>query len=150
MVRGLAHPGVPGITADPHLIARTTPGPALLRHVVHTRGVNVRPESEGRVVIEAGDVPEDAGELLRRAQGILPGLDGRAVGRADVCVRPMPADGYPIVGRTARGHYVAVTHSGFTLAAHLARLAAREIVDGEHAPELEPYRPGRFSVRPQP
>ena len=39
-----------------------------------------------------------------------------------VCVRPMPADGRSIVGPLpgADGLYVAVTHSGVTLAAHLA------------------------------
>jgi glycine/D-amino acid oxidase-like deaminating enzyme len=64
-----------------------------------------------------------------------------------VCVRPMPADGQSIVGWLpgVEGLYVAVTHSGVTLGAHLAELMTSELTTGEHAPELAPYRPGRFS-----
>ena len=66
-----------------------------------------------------------------------------------VCVRPMPADGQPIVGRLpgAQALYVAVTHSGVTLAAHLARLIAGDLT-GTPAPELAPCRPARDLVGP--
>ena len=49
-------------------------------------------------------------------------LDGASVTGYRVCVRPMPADGRSVVGWLpgAEGVYVAVTHSGVTLAAHLA------------------------------
>jgi glycine/D-amino acid oxidase-like deaminating enzyme len=46
----------------------------------------------------------------------------------------------------AGGVYVAVTHSGVTLAAHLAGLIAAEIVTGTAAAELTPYRPSRFTA----
>jgi glycine/D-amino acid oxidase-like deaminating enzyme len=47
--------------------------------------------------------------------------------------------------------YVAVTHSGVTLAAHLAGLIATELVTGTAAAELAPYRPSRFAAaRPAP
>ena len=49
----------------------------------------------------------------------------------------MPADGQSIVGRLpgAEWLYVAVTHSGVTLAAHLSRLIAAELEGGApHAP----------------
>jgi glycine/D-amino acid oxidase-like deaminating enzyme len=62
----------------------------------------------------------------------------------------MPADGQSIVGRLpgADGLYVAVTHSGVTLAAHLAELIAGELVSGTAAAELAPYRPDRFTAWP--
>jgi glycine/D-amino acid oxidase-like deaminating enzyme len=44
----------------------------------------------------------------------------------------------------ASGLYVAVTHSGVTLAAHLAGLITGELLGGTAAAELAPYRPGRF------
>jgi hypothetical protein len=44
--------------------------------------------------------------------------------------------------------YVAVTHSGVTLAAHLAGLIAAELVSGTAAAELAPYRPARFAAVP--
>ena len=65
-----------------------------------------------------------------------------------VCVRPMPADGRSIVGWLpgAGSVYVAVTHSGVTLGAHLARLITTELVTGAPADELAPYRPDRFAT----
>jgi glycine/D-amino acid oxidase-like deaminating enzyme len=58
----------------------------------------------------------------------------------------MPADGQSIVGHlpAAPGLYVAVTHSGVTLATHLSRLIATEVTTGTPAAELAPYRPDRF------
>jgi glycine/D-amino acid oxidase-like deaminating enzyme len=58
----------------------------------------------------------------------------------------MPADGRSIVGWLpgAGGLYVAVTHSGVTLAAHLARLITAELVSGAASGDLAPYRPSRY------
>ena len=89
-----------------------------------------------------------AGELLTRARRTVRGLDHAEVAEYQVCVRPMPADGQSIVGRLpgAEHLYVAVTHSGVTLAAHLSRLIAAELTTGEPRAELAPYRPGRFAA----
>ena len=59
---------------------------------------------------------------------------------------PMPADGQSIVGRLpgAPGLYVAVTHSGVTLAAYLSRLIATELTTDTALDDLAPYRPARF------
>src|SRR5215471_18311402 len=91
-----------------------------------------------------------AGELLGRARRVVGGLDGASVAGYRVCVRPMPADGRSVVGWLpgADGIYVAVTHSGVTLAAHLAELIAAELVSGTGAAELAPYRPSRFTAAP--
>jgi len=64
-----------------------------------------------------------------------------------VCVRPLPSDEVSIVGRLpgAEWLYVAVTHSGVTLAAHLSRLIAAELATGAPGAELAPYRPDRFA-----
>ena len=37
-----------------------------------------------------------------------------------------------------------MTHSGVTLAAHLAGLITAELIGGAAAAELAPYRPARF------
>jgi len=106
-----------------------------------------------------------AAELLRRARQTVRGLDDAHVIEYQVCVRPLPADGQSIVGRlpspdnlpgpdnppgsdslAGRDNlYVAVTHSGVTLAAHLSRLIAAELATGTDVPELAPYRPARFT-----
>ncbi|NEU64521.1 FAD-dependent oxidoreductase [Paenibacillus sp. ALJ109b] len=60
--------------------------------------------------------------------------------------RPMPEDGYPIVGFQdhVKGLYLTVMHSAITLAPLIARLAASEIIDQESRIELEPCRLSRF------
>ena len=133
----------------------TPPGPA---RVVHAPDVYLRPHAGGMVHLEAPDAAVDlhtpdavlgrwADELLRRARGVVRGLERAGVAGYQVCVRPMPADGRSIVGPLpgADGLYVAVTHSGVTLAAHLAGLIAGELTAGAaSAAELAPYRPDRF------
>jgi glycine/D-amino acid oxidase-like deaminating enzyme len=127
--------------------------------MVHAPGVYLRPHPGGLVHLEAPDAAVDldtpeadlrrwAGELLRRARRVVRGLQDAGVTGYRVCVRPMPADGRSIVGPLpgARGLYVAVTHSGVTLAAHLSRLIAAELVTGAAPAELAPYRPDRFAA----
>ncbi len=61
--------------------------------------------------------------------------------------RPIPQDGLPIIGQTEdiNGLYLAVMHTGVTLAALAGRLAAAELLNGQDDTTLVPYRPGRFS-----
>ena len=149
----------PGATA-PGFVVRAGPvtgpvsGPALTR-LVHTPDLALRPHPGGQLHLEAPDAAVDlhtsraelenwAAELLRRAQRTVTGLDEARVVRHQVCVRPMPADGQSIIGRPpgAGRLYVAVTHSGVTLAAHLSRLIAAELITGMPPAELARYRPG--------
>jgi D-hydroxyproline dehydrogenase subunit beta len=151
-----AEPGAeaPGLVVQAGPV--TPPGP---QRVVHAPAVYLRPHSGGLVHLEAPDATVDmhtsgadlrrwAEELLRRARDVVGGLQDASVAGYRVCVRPMPADGRSIVGWLpgAGGLYVAVTHSGVTLAAHLAQLITAEIVGGVAASELAPYRAGRFTA----
>jgi len=147
----------PGAAA-PGLVVRAGPvTPPGLARVVHAPDVYLRPHADGMVQLEAPDAAVDlhtpdavlgrwAGELLRRARRAVRGLDRAGVAGYQVCVRPMPADGRSIVGPLpgAGGLYVAVTHSGVTLGAHLAGLITAELIGGTAAAGLAPYRPGRF------
>ncbi len=164
---GAAEP-VPLVTWDTP--GATPPGLAVLvgpvgsdgpSRIIHTPQLALRPHSGGRVHLEAPDVAVDlhtpgpellrwATELLHRARRTVSGLDQATVTDYQVCVRPMPMDGQSIVGRLAGAEwlYVAVTHSGVTLAAHLARLIAAELADGQSRAELAPYRPARFIKPP--
>jgi glycine/D-amino acid oxidase-like deaminating enzyme len=60
----------------------------------------------------------------------------------------MPTDGFPIVGAVpgVADVYVAVTHSGVTLAPVLGEHVRRELLDEQGIDELEPYRPDRFTL----
>jgi glycine/D-amino acid oxidase-like deaminating enzyme len=154
----------PGSPA-PELVVRVGPvtreGPV---RVIHTPQLALRPHSGGLLHLEAPDTPVDlhppeaelhrlASDLLNRARRTVRGLDQARVVAARVCVRPLPADEQSIVGRLpgAEWLYVAVTHSGVTLAAHLSRLIAAELVPGGPGTRLTPgaelaaYRPGRFA-----
>jgi glycine/D-amino acid oxidase-like deaminating enzyme len=97
-----------------------------------------------------------ASDLLNRARRTVRGLDQARVVAARVCVRPLPADEQSIVGRLpgAEWLYVAVTHSGVTLAAHLSRLIAADLAPdapgassdpGALSAQLAAYRPDRFA-----
>lgn len=149
----------PGAAA-PGLVVQAGPvgSPALTR-IVHAPEVYLRPHAGGLVHLEAPDAAVDlhtpdrelrrwAGELLDRARRVTGALDGATVAGYRVCVRPMPADGQSIVGWLpgVAGVYVAVTHSGVTLGAHLAGLITAELLGGAAPAELAPFRPGRFPV----
>jgi glycine/D-amino acid oxidase-like deaminating enzyme len=133
------------------------PGETGPGRMVHSPDVDFRPHRAGQVHLEAPGVHADlhtpepelgdrAAEVLRRARLVTRGLDQAEVTGYRVCVRPMPADGQSIVGWLpgTGGLYVAVTHSGVTLGAHLAELMTGELLTGVSAGELAPYRPARF------
>ena len=82
-------------------------------------------------------------ELLHRARRTVRGLDDARVVELKVCARPLPLDGQSIVGRLpgAQGIYVAVTHSGVTLAAHLSRLITADLTKSTPPAELTPDIP---------
>ena len=151
----------PGATA-PGLVVQVGPvSPAGPARLVHVPGISLRPHPGGLLHLEAPDAAVDlhtpqaelsrwAAELLSRARRAVRGLDDARVVAYQVCVRPMPADGQSIVGRLpgAPGVYVAVTHSGVTLAAHLATLITADLTSAAPVAELASYRPDRFLAKP--
>ena len=149
---------------SPGVIIRTTPLPRLLNNVpvVYApaldegrQEIHIRQCADGRMMIGEGNqesLAEDdsqahADDLLERARHYLPGLAGAEAIPVPVGWRPMPLDGYPVMGFAdeAPNLYVSLTHSGVTLAPVLSELAALEVCDGASADAvLGPYRPGRF------
>lgn len=150
---------------SPGVVMRTSPMPPLLQHVpvVYAppledgrREIHLRQCPDGRLMIGEGDqesLAEDgsqshADELLARACQHLPGLAGATAVPVPVGWRPMPLDGYPVMGFASQAPnlYVALTHSGVTLAPALSQLAALEICEDARADAvLGPYRPERFA-----
>jgi len=131
--------------------------PAPIRRVILAPDITARPGGDGGVRVEAPDLTDrihrhtpDAeraamsADLVARTQRLLPDWEPRGSRQFQVCVRPLPVDGHPIVGWLASGLYVVVTHSGITLAPLLARLVCRELLDDHLDPVLTPYRPDRF------
>jgi len=136
------------------LLVRCTAPAGLVRTLVATPRLEVREAAAGRLLIAAdhrGELDEQdlqrAGEeVLRRLSDTLDGGDDVLLDGVRLGARPMPVDGLPVIGPVpgVAGAYVAVMHSGVTLAPAVARLVAAEVVRRVHAPELEGVRPDRF------
>ena len=149
---------------SPGVVIRTNSLPPLLKNVpvVYApsledgrREIHIRQCADGRMMIGEGDqesLAEDdsqahADDLLDRARSFLPQLAGAEAISVPVGWRPMPLDGYPIYGfaQDAPNLYIALTHSGVTLAPVLSQLAMLEICDDASVDSvLGPYRLGRF------
>jgi glycine/D-amino acid oxidase-like deaminating enzyme len=157
---GVSVPLIPGDAPGspaPCLVS-TVSGPVSLSRVVHGPGLNLRPAAESGLQLESGEIndlvdvhtaPADldrlGAQLLNRAAEVVTGF-AAVRPRHRLCIRPLPVDGHPVVGRlpSLDNAYLAVTHSGMTLAPLLGRLIADEIVGGAEVADLEPYRPARF------
>jgi glycine/D-amino acid oxidase-like deaminating enzyme len=140
------------VAPSPALLMRFTAPPGLVRTLVATPHLEVREAADDHLVVAAAyDGETGAGDLRRAGERMLRRLvdtfDAADVHLVEVRLgtRPMPADGLPIVGPVpgVDGVYVAVMHSGVTLAPSVARLVASEIVSGVRSGELEGLRPAR-------
>lgn len=83
--------------------------------------------------------------ILSKLSVYMPGLARAEVDFVTLGFRPMPSDGFPVVGPVpgVPGVSLCVTHSGVTLAALLGDYMAQETVAGLEEPMLAPYRPTR-------
>ena len=61
--------------------------------------------------------------------------------------RPVPIDGFPVVGEIQghKGVFIAVMHSGVTLAPLVGELLASEMLQSTKSSLLNSFRPIRFS-----
>lgn len=117
--------------------------------------LNMRQFTDGRVMIHGGthdgsladDSHDDAEMLLAETKKYLPVVNDLTVEEVRRALRPMPSDGFPVVGRlpSSPNTYVAYTHSGVTLAPIIGEMGALEIATGAEVELLAPYRPARFA-----
>lgn len=138
-------PGLGPIVVAPEIIIRPFgPGRALLANDDH--GHTLTMESPRSELISAAQV------LLERAGARAPELADAAILDVRLSQRSIPSDSITIAGPAVNADnvYVLTTHSGFTLAPLLGRLASREILAGEDSELLAPYRPSRFGSTPVP
>ncbi len=143
------------VTPSPALLMRFTAPPGVVRTLVANDQIEVRETADGHLLVPwEYDGQTSQQDLERAGQRVLGQLRSSFSGTSDVelvsvrvGMRPMPADGSPVIGPvpTAAGAYLAVMHSGVTLAPTVGRLVAREITDGIDADELQPLRPSRFT-----
>lgn len=142
------------IDASPSIFIRYPATPGLVRTLISNAHMEVRQAADG-TLLAAEDYVDDALEnrpmaIAARTAGALcselRGVTALEPTLACIGLRPMPADGVPVIGGLPGidGVYVCAMHPGVVLAAVVGRLASEEIVDGLQNPALQVCRPGRF------
>ncbi|MDA8815303.1 FAD-binding oxidoreductase [Luminiphilus sp.] len=155
--------------STPGVIVITQPMPPVLSYIVVAPGIHIHQRLDGRLVLgEQEGAPENAAHKLRltarptrfpnaatasqHAQRLITLASEYVTGLPEVNAeeviigwRPLPLDGHPVIGPspTDPNAYVAVMHSGVSLAAIVGELVAEEILTGERAPVLTPFRADR-------
>ena len=158
----------PPLIHAPGILVHTTQTGPLFEQIVDSSLMYFKQHRNGRIIgtdapfapdiPEHGDIlqgPQAMPEDMRRLHGErifetiktrLSGADDARYDRLTLGYRPMPADRFPIVGFSpgSSNVYVAVMHSGVTLAAIMGRYVTHEILKDDLIDELAPYRPERF------
>jgi glycine/D-amino acid oxidase-like deaminating enzyme len=148
------------------LLAYTAATAVAVGRVIHAPQIHLRPDGGGRLVLRNNTAdaavsthdggtwiaePGAAEAMLHLAQELYPGLRGSKVEASRIGVRPIPIDGFPVLGRSAtiENFHFAVTHSGVTLCLRVAELVGAEI-RGELVDELAPFRHSRLDTQQPP
>jgi glycine/D-amino acid oxidase-like deaminating enzyme len=137
----------------PGLMLVSRPLPRLIQHILALPGQDLRQDRQGRLLapLAAHHQAEDAEKItalpIAEAEATLSALLRCEVRAESVTLaeRPVPEDGLPAVGALAPGLWIAVMHSGVTLAPIVAEGLAAEIA-GQTAPLLAPFTPARFNA----
>lgn len=137
------------LKAPPGLLVHSKPYRRILNGLVLAEKLHMRQTTDGRLVagadfggtepgvdpaVTARHVFEDMRSMLNEADDLE--FDFYSIG-----YRPTPKDGFPVIGAAEglNGLYVAVMHSGITLAPAVGLFTAEEILTGRRDPLLEPY-----------
>jgi glycine/D-amino acid oxidase-like deaminating enzyme len=152
------------ITTPPGLLAHSRPHAKLLNGIVLAPGLHMRQTREGRLVAgsdfggapPAGAAPAGAAPggaepgadpvaaavaLLAAAKRMLKGAQKLEFESFTLGFRPTPEGGFPAIGRVNNipGLYMAVMHSGVTLAPAVGQFVTEEILSGDRDPLLALY-----------
>lgn len=153
----------------PGVIAITEPMPRRLQHIISAPGIHMHQRDDGRIVLGEQDgapqndahalrlegrpndfpIPEiaqqHAARMLAVAERFSPGMASAKVDHVYIGWRPLPLDGHPVIGVSPNRSdvYIAIMHSGVTLAPIVGQLAAHELIEGDAIERLDKYRPDR-------
>ena len=168
IIKKIAHIDIPQ-RSTPGAIVITEPMPPLLNRIVVAPGVHIHQRLDGRVVLgeqagppkngahqqrlstRANQFPstelahQHAQRILDIAKRYVPNIHNAKIDQVFIGWRPLPLDGHPVLGYSPNreGIYLAVMHSGVTLAPIVGRLVAQEIMSEESVQQLKYYRPDR-------
>lgn len=148
---------------SPGIVIKTTPCTKVLQSVsvIHApstdenhQHLHLRQLADGSLRIGQGtqeginrdDSQQHADALLARAKAYLPAIADAEAIPTPVGYRPMPLDGFPVLGFTkvVENLYIALMHSGVTLAPLVGEMATLEIADDARVDWFTLYRPDRF------
>lgn len=153
----------------PGIIGITRPLPRIIEHVLSGPGVGLHQRSDGRIVIGEHTGPPDSDAHAQRLQdrpnnyptqelamqhamrmrqtteAFLPAISTAEFEEVFIGWRPLPLDGHPVIGPSARhpNVYLTVMHSGVTLAPIVGELVTEELLTGRVMPQLSSFRPDR-------
>jgi glycine/D-amino acid oxidase-like deaminating enzyme len=137
------------------VIVHTLPIEPVVDHIIMSPDIHFRQDVSGRIIMgeifsgggldeSISESPVDfAAKMLGRLKTRLPDVKDLTVDSIMVGKRPVPQGGLPAVGML-NGLYVAVMHSGITLAPLVGKLVAQEIIEGQTSDLLTDFRPTRF------
>lgn len=138
----------------PGLIVHSKPTQKRLNGLIIAPQAHMRQTAEGRIIAggdfggsdPGADQQATADALFSRTKALLTGVDDLELDFFTIGYRPTPRDGFPIIGQPdgQDGLYIAVMHSGVTLAPAVGLLAAKEILSGKPDDRLAPLRLSRF------
>ena len=137
------------------LIVQTSPVPDLINHILMTNDVHFKQNVDGTLTageIFSGDFDKNtlaldlASDVLSRISKKLDFNTNLIPTNIKIGTRPVPIDGFPVVGNIEghKGVFIAVMHSGVTLAPLIGQLLAAEMLKSSKSPLLEAFRPSRF------
>ena len=155
--------------STPGIILTTKPQRPLINRIIVAPGIHIHQQNDGRIIIGeqggAGMLHEERlikkpryfpnhdyekkhqNRILKTVKEIIPKLNDLEVERTTIGWRPLPKDGKPIIGpiKELPGVYLAVMHSGISLAAIIGTLVKEEILEARTNKLLEDFRPSRFT-----
>lgn len=168
VIKSIARVSIPQRTT-PGIIVVTKPMEPLLNGILVAPGVHIHQRLDGSIVLgEQEGAPNTRAHQARltdrpnkypneliakqHAQRIvdiavqyIPAMSKAKIKDVFIGWRPLPLDGHPVLGysQKASNVYIAITHSGVTLAPLIGKLVAQEISTNTPNDMLDFYRPDR-------
>ena len=136
----------------PGVIIKTKSEKNLINSVVYGPKIHAHQQSNGQLIIGeqiTAPIRENPIDHLKRINKHFKNMvkDASDLSPSEVLIgfRPIPKDDLPIIGRFKnKSVYIAVMHSGISLAAIVGNLVTQEIVDEVDSLLLKDFRPSRF------
>jgi len=137
---------------SPGVIIKSKPQKNLINSVVYGPKIHAHQQSNGQLIIGeqiTAPIKKNSIDHLKRInehfKNMVKGASDLSPSEVLIGWRPIPKDDLPIIGRFKnKSVYIAVMHSGISLAAIVGNLVTQEIVDKVDSLLLKDFRPSRF------